>query len=76
MLLDKKKEEHQMKKTYISPKTIEIRIRTKYQLLTGSIGINSTGDAVDASGACSRGGGFNVWNEEELLSGDHPNFQN
>ncbi len=60
-----------MKKTYITPNSKVIRIRTKHHLLAGSININSTGDAVDASGACSRGSDdFNDWNEEDLLSGD------
>ncbi len=56
-----------MKKTYITPNSKVIRIRTKYHLLAGSsVNINTTGDDVDASEASSRGSDdFNVWNEED-----------
>ncbi len=57
-----------MKKKYISPTLEVIKIDAQQQMLTGStIGINSTGGAVDAGDAAGRGmGGYwdDDWEEE------------
>jgi len=56
--------EEQVMKKYIKPTIDVIVLNTSNNLLVGSIGINSTESAVDASNAAARRrGGF--WDEED-----------
>lgn len=43
-----------MKKTYMNPEIIIVKVATN-RFIASSIGINSNGDAVDASSAAGRG---------------------
>ena len=53
-----------MKKNYMTPATVTVNLKAKQAILTNSITINSSGDAVDAGGAASRHGNSS-WDDEE-----------
>lgn len=57
-------EDKTMKKNYMTPATVTVNLKAKQAILTNSITINSSGDAVDAGGAASRHGNSS-WDDEE-----------